>query len=415
MARKLICFCLVLSIMVAGASAASAASVSPDPFIDIMSFGNISSVTGAKLWFTDWTYALNGEVTVNIALDSMIVTRYVDFVLYLGPGTGPTFDFYINSTKLSTSFFGPYNNYVRVYGYITSPTYATSIPLRVVPSTSGVGLTHQFLSFSISSSTDIFEELDADGTVYSENGIFAMKQFSFPSVQSVSVTAYDFYPFFFKIIIDEWESFDYVSVLVELTAYDLSSITVNNGTLPFEVSEIISPSTESKYFFTIDIDCSNADRTFDSLIIEMQGRLWGVSSDGTLAERSGNTFAIRSVIGSFSTTYIDPEIHWLKKIWNAITDGFNKLVGSGDQMDNFADNAQQQAGSLQDGNDAMNEMVKPDIDSSSADISTIIAPGDLANTTSWLSDILNSKYISQIMTLSLTLTLASYVLFGKKG
>lgn len=64
-------------------------------------------------------------------------------------------------------------------------------------------------------------------------------------------------------------------------------------------------------------------------------------------------------------------------------------------------------------NDQMNNLSKPDV-SGSGDISSIISPKDLTSYTTFLSTVVNAPYISQVVMLSLILSLAAYVLFGKR-
>lgn len=81
--------------------------------------------------------------------------------------------------------------------------------------------------------------------------------------------------------------------------------------------------------------------------------------------------------------------------------------------DGVVDNAAGKADQLDRLTGQMDSLAKPDL-SGSGDISGIISPGDLTSYTTFLSSVVNVPYISQVVMLSLILSLAAYVLFGKR-
>ncbi|MBO5952633.1 MAG: hypothetical protein J6Q53_00685 [Oscillospiraceae bacterium] len=73
-----------------------------------------------------------------------------------------------------------------------------------------------------------------------------------------------------------------------------------------------------------------------------------------------------------------------------------------------------QGGQIDDLNNQMNELDKPDL-SDQGSISDIISSSELTSYTTFLASMVNAPYISSVVMLALILSLAAYVLFGKRG
>lgn len=78
------------------------------------------------------------------------------------------------------------------------------------------------------------------------------------------------------------------------------------------------------------------------------------------------------------------------------------------------DEAAVQGGQIDNLNDQMNDLEKPDL-TGQGNISDIISPGDLTSYTTFLASTVNAPYIKSVVMLALILSLAAYVLFGKRG
>ena len=103
-----------------------------------------------------------------------------------------------------------------------------------------------------------------------------------------------------------------------------------------------------------------------------------------------------------------------KEISDKIDELANAIEPAPGAGEDAKDNSVIQGGKIDDLNGQMGELVKPDM-SGQGSISHIISPGDLTSYTTFLSSLVNAPYISQVVMLALILSLAAYVLFGKRG
>lgn len=231
--------------------------------------------------------------------------------------------------------------------------------------------------------------------------------------------------FFSDILCSDWEKYDYYVLTLQAYCNDITSISVTHGSdVP---SYTISPwentnLQDNHYIITIRIDLRDVVRNSSDIpCVTICGNLHPISA-------GVNGFGILRAQGEIVFSDLDPEVHWLKKIWLSITDYFNNLIGtiatwgqnivsalnpSSDAGQDAAEQGAQQGSTITDLNDQMNNLNKPALEGS-GDISGIITPGQLTSYTTVLATVVNAPYISQVVMLSLILSLAAYVLFGKR-
>lgn len=413
MLKKIISFFLVLSIMVAGASVASATSFDQDFLVDVMGYGGILSCSPADSSSviskaSEFAFSLKGSGTVQFFVQKLYRSSfyYVDFLCQVNNASGVECS--INGQALNKAVYIVDGNesLQRFYGEVSFETN-NLLALNFTGSSDYFSFI-SFLSFDVSYSTAPFS-LSPTYTVNLPDG--SGNTWTDSSSDGFVFNNTTLGDFQFWIDYSDWQLYDFISLQFILNVASINSISASVGSQSLPVIVDILNSADAfpgaTFICSCRIDLSDVIRSDDEIL--------SLCISGFLYDEQSYYVRAMNHLGYVSPSIIDPDVSWLEKIRNAIVEGFNKLVGTDDQMGDFSDDAQQQAGELHEGNDAMNQVEKPEIDSGSADISTIIAPDDLVNTTSWLSDILNAKYISQIMTLAMTLTLASYVLFGKKG
>lgn len=236
----------------------------------------------------------------------------------------------------------------------------------------------------------------------------------------------------------------------------LSLISIDDGSyigsLPVEVTPFSIPNSSSSHWPTdsnmewpVYLYTCTADISGYSLAKYQFSFFYEVDSvelyeDGGY---SGHTSTVRNCL-IYQTLETEP---WYARFGSWITNGFNSVVTSINgflnnvglwltnlentvatwgknivdaiipdtgQADEVIDDAESKGDELGGLNDQMGSMVKPDM-SGSGDITDIISPGDLSTSTSFLAIVVNAPYIGQVVMLSLILSLAAYVLFGKRG
>lgn len=123
------------------------------------------------------------------------------------------------------------------------------------------------------------------------------------------------------------------------------------------------------------------------------------------------------VIVIWGTNIRDSIVTWGSNIVSSVSTWGQNIVSAinpdPDAGEDAKDQGAEKGQAIGNLNDQMNAMAKPDL-SGSGDISGIISPGDLSNYTTFLTTVVNAPYISQVVMLSLILSLAGYVLFGKR-
>lgn len=100
-------------------------------------------------------------------------------------------------------------------------------------------------------------------------------------------------------------------------------------------------------------------------------------------------------------------VHWGQNILDALTPNTSK-------SDEMADEMASQATEMDELNQGLESMEKPDVDSIDTDISDIVSDGDITMVSGAFSVVLSDGIIGSMFVLSLLFMLASYVLFGKR-
>lgn len=271
---------------------------------------------------------------------------------------------------------------------------------------------------------------------------------------------------------EDWKNYDYIDLLFVFYTGTVESVSAVYGEtyLPTNVAYLNDPSVAvSSTYISVRIDLTGIDRSLsDYPLLTISGNLgfetnlFGLlscrghvvtnvnplfyyfrsvtSAISSLGSTIGNYFSTHfgnlsswissqtSSLVSWLTNVRDSVVTWGTNIYNQIASWGSNIVSTisvwgqnivssinpdpdaGEEAKDQGAEKGQEIGNL---NDQMNSMAKPDL-SGSGDISGIISPGDLSNYTSFLTTILNAPYISQVVMLSLILSLAAYVLFGKR-
>lgn len=139
----------------------------------------------------------------------------------------------------------------------------------------------------------------------------------------------------------------------------------------------------------------------NSTLINVRDSLWNM-----VLGVYDRTVDIINIVNSFASNVGG----YFSSLQDHLTSLFNPDPDAGED---FKEDSQNNAAILGGLNDQMNSVAKPDL-SGSGNISGIITPSQMSSYTTVLATVVNSPYIGQVVMLSLILSLAGYVLFGKR-
>ncbi len=235
--------------------------------------------------------------------------------------------------------------------------------------------------------------------------------------------------------IADWKKYDYIDVQFYCSHISIASIAASlaENSIPYEMTYLSSDSTFNVYLVNLTMDLTEVDRD-TSLVLELiltgsiptidgqVGYFAILSCNGLLVSSSPNeSLGLWYRIKSFFTGLFGNLNGWIDNQTSSITgtiaewgqkivQAINPDTGTADEVIEQGSQAADQVTNL---TGQMNSVVKPDLNGG-GDISGIISPGDMSSYTVFLSTVVNAPYIGQVVMLSLILSLAAYVLFGKR-
>lgn len=126
---------------------------------------------------------------------------------------------------------------------------------------------------------------------------------------------------------ERWKEMDYLIFDFSATCTSLDSLFVymDDGSggislLPFEnrlVSGFSAADGSTNKLFRVIVDLTNVNRTVDSdIVLSLGGKIY----------EGGLSFQLLNSYGYVVSSPTDPELSWLRKIWNSLTGGFNRVV-----------------------------------------------------------------------------------------
>jgi len=424
---------LLVALLLPCCIAVPAKAAEPDNFgwIDLLDYSSVTD-TGNSFGFSG-----SGSVTLDCPSEAVYV--YADILVQYNMFYGidvPTItiaNIYGNSVTLSGVSLG--NGIYRYSGNLVEFSYS-SLTLGFSAATD-FSYTATILGCRLSSLRKNFFNAPASGVIRfndsSRDQAFSIdsnlyRNYAIPVVE-VGL------PQDYRAFVDcsDWKKYDYYTFIFECYCSNITSVSAYQGSkvLPFTVSYLNdSAFVEDPFIFTVCVDLRGVDRSSEELPqVVFTGNCYTI-------DIGANGFAINSCQGEIDISYTDPEVTWLQKIKNSIdgfwkdvgawfsglthtvatwgqniVDAFSPDTGAADEVVNDAVSKGDQIGGL---NDQMNSVEKPDL-SGSGDISGIISPGDMSTSTTFLTTVVNAPYIGQVVMLSLILSLAAYVLFGKRS
>lgn len=360
----------------------------------------------------------NGLLT--IPLYGQYHLRKVDILLWNPSGQRPssaTCTAGGKTTNLDVLAIG--GNLTRIVGYIPESVY-TSIRIDLKKTTT-TSQTYEVLSYKVTALG--VQEFQISSSVYVESygttGTYTTN-YNIPLWCDPSDYYTDGANWLARVTVSEWEKYDSLSIWGSATSASIESIraSITSTALPIVVDYIDAESYEmfvdgdpassvtaefGKYLYHVYIDLSGVDRslTTQPLYLYITG-----SYDITVQAY----FNCQYVNGSVSTADTT-NVTW----WNRFTSFFTGLFGGDStKADDFESEMVQQGQDVQDAVDQIDTVTRPALDDVEVDIGQIIEPSGSDQLANLMGQLFNNYLITSMVTISLMVALASFIIFGKR-
>ena len=379
--------------------------------------------------------------SINIALPSKMFVQYIDFIILDRTGGIFSADLYCYGVRVPLTVVSLGNGYYRIFGKVNWEI--SSLDLKIDHANGGYKqLYFCSLYVSLSDVNHYSAPLVCQGfTPSSDVDLSLHTGDNRPTQVLWTIDSFNDRTFSFTCYSPDWYKYDYLDFQVIASVSEFTSISAVFGetAIPFTVSKIFPANTDgNSYCISVRLDLRGLDRNSSDVpevTIVGQSNYDGANGfqlagcSGYIIQRDINPLfyyfkKLTSDISSFFSNLGSTVSTWGQNVFNAVTSVgskietwgqkiFNSLNPDSGAADDAINQGSQAADQLTDLTDQMNSLEKPDL-SGAGDISAIISPGDLSSYTVFLSTVVNAPYISQVVMLSLILSLAAYVLFGKR-
>ncbi len=215
------------------------------------------------------------------------------------------------------------------------------------------------------------------------------------------------------IRVEDWRKYDYIDILMYTNVGSVTNVTCNmNGVaVPCDVTYLNNDvAMQGTYTYTIRMDLRSLDRT-------ALGNAVAVVSGSTMPVGSLNYVDVMSVHGYVSYDSLNAWQYlgyFLYQQINSIVNYLRQLVDGGSASSDLSQGVQDAVDDLQQVDDSLQSVVRPDIDSVDVDVAKKLNPVVLTAYGNIFGILFNNEYISVIFILAFTLALVAYVLYGKR-
>lgn len=335
-----------------------------------------------------------------------------------------------NSFSLTAVEINPY-----VWRYYGSVQRTPADGFDIVFNNTAATTTIQFISFRVTETNFISYNSPISGELSSNSKIYSFSYNSASSYTAANIP-YASSPssqrFYGTLDIEDWKKFDYLSIQLELFNAEVSGLTLKLGSqvLPFEYNFVNDATVLNESYIDIFIDLTQVQRTAGSTLkIEFSGSTTLIDSGSSAGVRVSSSF------GYLEETFINETFVFFYRLSDFLTEQFNRigqwfsdqtvaistwlesifnaLSPDTEGADEAVEDAKDQANDMNDLTDQMGAMEKPDL-SGGGDISGIVSPENTVKYTVFLNHVVTAPYIGEVVMLCLILSLAAYVLFGKR-
>lgn len=244
----------------------------------------------------------------------------------------------------------------------------------------------------------------------------------------------------FPVIVTDWQKYDRIVISGSVGDMALNSIraTINGLGIPYEMNYAVSNTSgtegtaltwnEIKYYTYDESYQGRSDtdlflhetykgKILFSIVLDLAGLDREVKDPlycffvGLANPVYGYSIQIIDVIGEVDIADTS-EASW----WEKVKAFFNNLLGTDDEGgDEFASEMEEQGAQMDQAVDQMNQVARPSPDSINVSLSGFTDPNASQDISYLMGSVMNEQLVMTPLMILLTLALASYVIFGKRG
>lgn len=440
--KKIISLALVLVLAVGFAVPASASEFDNTSYTEILDY---SFVNGSSNYVS-----LSSTTDFNVPLPSNMYYSYVEIIVRSGVGLSGISVAGTSLTRVSLE-----NNMYRYYGNVGF-RLSKELPLTLI--SSGTHAAVEFLSIKISRAS--YDHVPEVGTLYVNDytGSHTVKMSS--SGNSASYTV----PWDYEggdgttgittwISVPNWRKYDYLDISFDTSSQTITSISAMFGAVyvPCDLTylnDAASSGIDAKGSYIVArLDLRGLDRTkTDSLFLRFDSTGRTGTATTTLYRVSGyivtdtpSAFSIwmrrlqdtvsssisslqTSIVSSLSSFKSSMET-WFTNIRDNLNTNFQSLKDHLTSLfdkdttdsDEFAASIESQVGQIDDANNALDSVTKPDVDDINVSLDSYVDSEIVSSVGDLFGVFLSGGIFSTMVYISLTLALVSFVLYGKRS
>lgn len=414
--------CIVLPLVLVFSLLCTPVSAAQETFVDLLNYYTPNN-SGSNF------VSISAREKISFPVANMFI-GYVDFVIEYSGSAVYSCDFIINGQTTRLSLVTISSGLARFYGQINVVSN-NGFEIQFA-NTNTTNL--QFLSFRVSNSSFLAINLPVTGTLYWWN---AADEIYYNSQSDLSYTVVNGSsnevdrPWNADINIWNWKRFDHIQLSFMCDQLDITSISckVGNIAIPLEYSFVFADENVGSYLVNVFIDLTSVSRVNSNpCVLTIYGTVPYVPTisggfritfcSGFLEQTFTNEiFVFFTNLSAFLKGQFDRIGQWFTEQTNAISSWleniFNALSPDTEGADDAVDQAQDQANDMNDLNDQLGAMEKPDL-SGGGDITGIVSSENTVKYAVFLNHVVTAPYIGQVVMLTFILALAAFVLFGKR-
>lgn len=335
-------------------------------WIDALAYGGFEENASSKYGVTTYWQPKPGNSTAKVVLPRMMTVAYVDMIIYTGGGWWPvglTIGAFGNT--LNVLRYGPYENYWRVYGPVTtSLAQYNRVEINVYNPTSS-DMYFDLLQCRVSSSAP-YSDVGCNWSIYQDN--FTQSS-TFPAYNAADWRGYD-EPGNLRLELsyDRWLKYQHIDIMLLLDVSHIDGITAclvnDQGYIPVSYQYLNNGEQEDSFnMLSISLDLTNVQPANTALRIYFTFHT---------EANSYNNFILYSIHGWSSTFAPTDSAFWFPKLIQAIKDSFSSMYqppagatppAVSDQMQSGQDFVQDGIGQVDQELDVIATIPRPDLGS----------------------------------------------------
>ena len=397
-----------------------------DLYLELLDYGGISRyvVPDGREWANTGTYfsILGGSSTLYFNLPSLIDIGYIDILVNAGEPSRPITTATAYGKSLNIVRQG---EFYRVYGEVGMyDKYSHQVKQLVVTFNSNIDVWCDLLSVKVGKTNNLYFSTTGNGTLTASS---TTKTFTFPNSNSATINSGSDTSVLGVLEFDDWTMYDFIDVFFYIITDHIDSFTAwGEDFIPIEYSFVSSSdsSAEGHYLVSARLDLRGLDR----LSTDLPSIYFQLMCNANELVQ----FSVMRCNGLVLTNNSNYLTYWFQKvIASSKANSTSILSGISDAADQIA--AAFSSGMASTGEGAIvkdkGSQIGSDMSAAQAQLDAVNKPsgsnitaidslgsvGFTANT-SYLTQIVNTKYIKEVFVFVAIMAILSLVLFGtKKG